>query len=339
MTSLNHSDALPTFDDIIAAEKRIDGIAIKTPLLESKLLNERLGGRILFKPECLQKTGSFKFRGATNNIACLSDAAKTKGVVAFSSGNHAQGVALAATTAGVRSTIIMPEDAPMMKIENTKDFGAEVILYNRYTEDREEIGREFAERTGATLIKPYDAPLTIAGQGTIGLEIADQCLELDILPDYLLSPCGGGGLMAGICLAMAERMSTTKLYSVEPNGFDDTKRSLETGNYEVIDKDAKTYCDAIMTPTPGQITFPINQKHLSGGLSVSDAEVGAGMLVAFEYLKLVVEPGACVGLAALLANQLPLEGKSAVVILSGGNVDADLYKTILSDQLNGRSGS
>jgi len=333
MTTSNLTDTPPTFDDIQAAAIRIDGIAFKTPLLESKLLNEKLGGRVLFKAECLQKTGSFKFRGATNNIACLSEAQKSKGVVAFSSGNHAQGVALAATSSGVKSTIIMPEDAPTMKIKNTKAFGADVILYNRYSEDREEIGRKFSEKTGAILIKPYDAPLTIAGQGTIGLEIAAQCGEQDITPDYLLAPCGGGGLMAGLCLSISKKLPATKLYSVEPDGFDDTKQSLETGNYETIDKAAKTFCDAIMTPTPGKLTFPINQKYLSGGLSVSDLEVSAGMMAAFEYLKLVVEPGGCVGLAALLADRLPIKGKTAIVVLSGGNVDADLYKSILENQL------
>ncbi len=320
----------PTFNDILDAVKNIKNIAVKTPLLESSLLNKIIGGRVLFKAEVLQKTGSFKFRGALHTISSLSNEQKNNGVVAFSSGNHAQGVALAASLAGIKSTIIMPKDAPLIKINNTKEFGADIILYDRYSEDREEITTEFAKKNGASIIKPYDAALTIAGQATIGVEIAEQCNELNIMPDYLLAPCGGGGLMAGICLSMAKILPKVKLYCVEPDEYDDTKRSLETGNRQCNSGNIKTYCDAIVTPTPGEYTFPINKKYLSGGFAVSDKQVAKAVINAFEYLKLVVEPAGAVGLAALIANKLPLQGKTAVVILSGGNVDADMFKNILT---------
>ena len=322
----------PTFNDILSAVKNIKNIAVRTPLLESPIINKTIGGRILFKAEVLQKTGSFKFRGSIHSIASLSNAQKANGVVAFSSGNHAQGVALAANLAGIKSTIIMPKDAPDIKIRNTKEFGADIILYDRYTEDREKITANFAKKNGANIIRPYDAALTIAGQATIGVEIAEQCDELNIMPDYLLSPCGGGGLMAGLCLSMVKLLPKVKLYSIEPDFYDDTKRSLETGKRQNNNGNIKTYCDAIVTHTPGEYTFPINKKHLSGGFSVNDKKVAHAMINLFENLKLVVEPAGAVGFAALLSNKLPLQGETAVVILSGGNVDPKLFKDILIDQ-------
>ncbi|MTI08911.1 threonine ammonia-lyase [Curvivirga aplysinae] len=319
------------FADVVTAANRIKGYATRTSLIESPFINERLGGRVLFKPECLQKTGSFKFRGAVNTINALSDKQKQKGVVAFSSGNHAQGVAHAAQLAGIPAVIIMPADAPRIKIENTRAYGAEVILYDRYNEDREAIGIRVQEERGSYLIKPYDAELTLTGQGTAGLEIAEDCKELGINPDQLLSPCGGGGLMAGLCLAMTETLPETKLYGVEPADFDDTKRSLETGCYEENDPSARSICDALLSPSPGKITFPINQHKLSGGLSVTDDEVKHAMRIAFRDLKLVVEPGGVVALAALLAGKIDTINKTTIVVLSGGNVDDEMYRSILAE--------
>lgn len=322
---------LPTIDDIHEAATRIKGKVTVTSLLESPLLNERLGARVLVKPECLQKTGSFKYRGATNSIAALSDEQKTKGVVAFSSGNHAQGVAAAAREANVPAVIVMPKDAPTVKIANTRAYGAEVILYDRYTEDREAIGDRISKERGATLIKPYDALTTIAGQGTIGLEVAQQCEELGVKPSAILLPCGGGGLVAGTALAVHHEMPGTNVFAVEPEGFDDTARSLISGNRESNNPSARSYCDALLSPTPGAITFPINQQLLSGGLVVSDEDVAYAMQVAFNDLKVVVEPGGAVGLAALLSGKLDIQDKTVVVVLSGGNVDAELFRRVLSE--------
>ena len=322
-------NSMPTIEDLKAAHQRIQDRIVRTPLLESPLLNERLEARILFKAECLQKTGSFKYRGATNNIRSLSADQKKKGVVAFSSGNHAQGVAAAAREAGVPAVIVMPKDAPSIKIRNTRAYGADIILYDRYKEDREAIGQQISEERGATMIKPYDAPLTIAGQGTAGLEIIEQAIEMDARPDLLLSPCGGGGLMAGLSLAIKDHFPDCALYAVEPEGFDDTRRSLDSGERETNSASARSFCDALLSPSPGEITFPINQTHLDAALTVSDEEVSEAMAFAFNQLKLVVEPGGAVGLAAILSNKIAVKGKTAIVVLSGGNVDAALFRTIL----------
>ena len=319
----------PSIDDLYAAQERITGRAVRTPLLESPLLNERMEARILFKAECLQKTGSFKYRGATNTILSLNEEQKRNGVVAFSSGNHAQGVAAAAKEAGVPALIVMPKDAPSIKIRNTRAYGADIVLYDRYTEDREAICQQICDERGATIIKPYDALLTIAGQGTAGLEITEQVGELNAKPDLLLSPCGGGGLMAGLSLAIHEHFPDCQLHAVEPEGFDDTRRSLLSGNREDNAKSARSFCDALLSPTPGALTFPINQSHLNSGLAVSDEEVGEAMAFAFNQLKLVVEPGGAVGLAAILAGKISVKDQTAIVILSGGNVDAALFRSIL----------
>ena len=320
----------PQFDDILAAAERIQDRVVRTPLLESMFLNERFNARILFKPENLQKTGSFKYRGATNTIRALSDEQKRNGVTAFSSGNHAQGVAAAAREAGVRATIVMPKDAPSIKVRNTRAYGAEIVLYDRYQEDREIICQRICDQQGATMIKPYDAALTIAGQGTIGLEIAEQAGEMGISPEVLLSPCGGGGLMAGIALACENRLPDVRLYGVEPEGFDDTLRSLKSGTREQNDPAARSFCDALLSPSPGEITFPINQRLLAGGLSVSDEEVTEAIAFAFSQLKLVVEPGGAVCLAAILSGKIDVEGKTVIVVLSGGNIDGELFRTILA---------
>lgn len=314
------------FADVLAARRRLCGAVVRTPLLESDRLNARLAGRLLVKPEVLQRTGSFKFRGAYNAVMALAP----KAVVAFSSGNHAQGVALAARLAGIPSTIVMPADAPAIKLARTRAFGAEIRLYDRRHERREEIGEDIARRTGAVLIRPYDEPLVIAGQGTAGLEIAEDCLARGLLPDAVLVPCGGGGLVAGIATAICATLPGTAVYAVEPEGFDDTRRSLLSGRREQAAPGATSLCDALLAPTPGELTFAINRRLLAGGLAVSDAMVEEAMRVAFDELHLVVEPGGAVALAAVLAGVFPAAGRTLVVVLSGGNVDSSLFARVLA---------
>lgn len=315
-----------TLEDIHAAAERLEGRHLRTPLLEYALINEAAGGRVLFKPENLQRTGSFKFRGALNKIASLSEAEHARGVVTFSSGNHAQGVAAAAAIFGARATIVMPEDAPAVKRENTARYGGTVVLYDRYTGDRKAIAERIMHETGAVMVPPYDDPSIIAGQGTIGLEVAQQCQDLGAQADMLLAPVGGGGLIGGISVAMRALSPETDLYCVEPEGFDDTRRSLEAGARVPNTGDAGTICDAIVTQIPGELTFPLNLANLTGGLAVSDAQVQDAMDLLFSQAKLVVEPGGAVGLAALLSGQIALDGRTAVVVLSGGNVDLASFR-------------
>lgn len=310
-----------TLEDIRIAAERLKGRVLHTPLLEAELLNEQLGGRVLFKPECLQTTGSFKFRGALNKLSTLTDEQRLKGVVAYSSGNHAQGVAAAAKAAGISAKIVIPQDAPVLKIQNTRDYGAEVILYDRYTESREQIGRGIAEQEGRVLIPPYDDYAIMAGQGTLGLEIAESLAEMGVVADALLCPCGGGGLIAGVSTVIKALSPETEVYAVEPEGFEDTQRSLLSGQRETNLRQGGSICDSIITPQPGELTFAINRNTLSGSLVVSDQQVVQAMQLVFSRLKLVVEPGGVVGLAAILAGEYVLEGKTVVVVLSGGNVD------------------
>ena len=322
-------DHLPTFADVEAAAERLRAVAVRTPLLESEALNERVGGRVLLKPECLQRTGSFKFRGAYNAISQIDAGA----VVAYSSGNHAQGVAAAARLLGKAATIVMPADAPAIKIESTRARGAEVRLYDRATESREEIGAAIAARTGAALIRPYDDPRIIAGQGTVGLELAEQTKACGLELEVALAPCGGGGLIAGCALALSAAFPGIALYAVEPADLDDTARSLEAGARQTNAPGATSICDALLLPTPGELTFAINRQLLAGGLTVSDHEVRSAMAFASRHLKLVVEPGGAVALAAVLSGKLPLEHRTAAVVLSGGNVDPAL----LAAAITGRS--
>ncbi len=319
------SDDLPTFADVEAAAKRLDGVALRTPLLESDLLNERLDGRLLVKAEPLQRTGSFKFRGAYNTISQLGK----KPIVAFSSGNHAQGVALAAKLLGVPSTIIMPSDAPRIKQENTRAYGADLRLIDRYRDSREEIGDEISRTTGAVLVKPYDEPMVMAGQGTVGLEIAAQARETGATLDAVLICCGGGGLASGCCLALRELCPDTALYSVEPESHDDTRRSLQAGERVGIEPGAETLCDALMAPMPGEITYPINRQYLTGGLAVTDDEALRAMAIAYQDLKLVIEPGGAVALAAALFGHIDIKGKTVAVVASGGNVDPVMFQRAL----------
>ncbi len=323
------TDALPTHDDVRRAAERIRDVAIVTPLIESSLLNEELGGRLLVKCEMLQKTGSFKFRGAYNRIAMIPEAKRKDGVVAFSSGNHAQGVAAAAKLLGVKACLVMPKDAPETKIENTRAYGGEVVLYDRFKDSREEIGARIAAERGSTLIKPYDDPGIITGQGTIGLEIAAQATALGVRPDAVLAACSGGGLVSGIALGLMDGLPETEVYSVEPAGLDDMARSLASGRHETNDPAARTICDALMAPTPGDITFAVARQRLKGGLAVTDTEVKRAMALAFRHLTIVCEPGGAVGIAAVMTGRMPIKGRTVVVVASGGNVDAALFREAL----------
>lgn len=322
----------PSFADIVAAAARLESHAVRTPLLESPALNQRVGGRVLIKPETLQRTGSFKFRGAYNRISQIPEHERAAGVVAFSSGNHAQGVAAAAALMGLPATIVMPRDAPAMKVENTRGYGADVILYDRSSESREARAVEIATQTGATVVRPYDDPGIVAGQGTCGLEIAQQAEERDATLDAVLVCCGGGGLVSGCALALAELSPQTEVYAVEPEGFDDTARSLAGGSRISNAPGAASFCDALLSPTPGELTFSVNRRLLAGGLAVSDAEVAAAMAFAYRTLKLVIEPGGAVALAAVLAGRYDARGKTVAVTLSGGNVDPELYGKVLAGE-------
>ena len=317
-----------TLDTIRDAAARISGHIVRTPLLESPRLNDALGFRLLVKPECLQHTGSFKLRGATNAVLSLDESVTD--VVAFSSGNHAQAVARAASLRGMKATIVMPEDAPKMKIEGTAAYGSHVVTYDRYTESREEIGASIAAETGATLIAPFEDPRIIAGQGTVGLEIAEQCAEIGITPDHVIVCCGGGGLIAGTSLAITEMMPDTDVWAAEPEDFDDTIRSLSSGNRETVPPGNRSICDAVVTPQPGAMTFAINRHTLAGGFAVSDALVLRTMTTAFKHLKLVAEPGGSVALAAALDGRLPKNTTCAVAVVSGGNADAAMFEKALA---------
>jgi threonine dehydratase len=315
--------------DVDAAARVLAPFAVRTPLLSSPALDERAGTRVFLKPEMLQRTGSFKFRGAFNKLSSIPQDARGGGVVAFSSGNHAQGVAAAAQILNMQATIVMPADAPLSKRERTRAYGAEVVLYDRDREDREAIAREIAGKRGATLVRPYDDPMVIAGQGTVGREIADDMAALGVAPDIVVAPASGGGLVAGIATAVKARYPQATLMSAEPEAYDDHARSLRAGKRESHSAGGRTICDALMASIPGEITFAINCRLLAQGITASDAEVGAAVGFAFRELKLVVEPGGAVGLAALLAGRIDARGKNVVIVLSGGNVDADLYARLI----------
>ena len=316
--------------DIDAAAKAIASFAIRTPLLSPPVLCERVGAKVFLKPEILQRTGSFKFRGAFNKLSCIPADARSGGVVAFSSGNHAQGVAAAAKILNMPATIVMPADSPLLKRERTKSFGAEVVLYDRDREDREAIARSIAEKHGATLVPPYDDPKVIAGQGTVGREICEDLAALGLAPDIVVAPVSGGGLIAGVATAVKARFPQAMVMSAEPEAFDDHARSLRAGRREAHKSEGRTICDALMAAMPGVMTFSINSKLLAQGVVASDAEVGAAVAYAYRELKLVVEPGGAVGLAALLAGRIDARGKNVVIVLSGGNVDADLFAKLVA---------
>jgi threonine dehydratase len=316
--------------DIDAAARVLAPYAVRTQLVCSPALDERTGARVFLKPEMLQRTGSFKFRGAFNKLWSIPKGARGGGVVAFSSGNHAQGVAHAAQILDMQATIVMPSDAPLSKRERTKAFGAEVVLYDRDREDREAIARDIAAKRGATLVRPYDDPFVIAGQGTVGREIAEDMAALGIVPDIVVAPASGGGLIAGVATAVKARYPNAQVMSGEPEGFDDHARSLRAGKREAHGAKGRTICDALMAAIPGELTFAINSRLLTQGVIASDVEVGTAVGFAFRELKLVVEPGGAVGLAALLAGRIDAKGKNVVIVLSGGNVDADLYARLIN---------
>ncbi len=321
---------LPSFAEVEAAATRLAGTAVPTPLITSPALDERVGARVLIKPETLQRTGSFKFRGAYNKLSQLAPEARRAGVVAYSSGNHAQGVAAAARLLGIPATIVMPADAPRIKLENTRGHGAEVVTYDRRRESREATAERIVAARGATLVRPFDDPDVIAGQGTCGLEIVRQAAALGAVIDVALVCCGGGGLVSGSALAISHLSPQTAVYAVEPAGFDDTARSLAAGQRVDNEPGAESFCDALLSPRPGELTFALNQHLLAGGLVVSDAEVATAMAYAFHTLKLVVEPGGAVALAALLAGNLDLADRTVALTLSGGNVDAESFHRIVA---------
>jgi threonine dehydratase len=317
-------------DMIRAAAARIEGHAVRTPLLNSPFLDHIAGRRVWVKPECLQHTGSFKFRGAFSALSALDPDTRTKGVIAFSSGNHAQGVALAARMHDTSAVIIMPSDAPQLKIENTRSLGAEVVLYDRDTESRDDIGTRLSEERGLTLVKPFDEPLVIAGQGTCGLEIAEDANARGIKDATVIVCCGGGGLTSGIALALEADAPTLRVRTAEPTGFDDVARSLASGRIERNKSQSGNICDAIITPQPGDITWPILKRLCGPGLVISEDEALDAMAQAFLRLKLVAEPGGAAALAAALYRKDEIEGEDVIVTLSGGNVDPAMFARALA---------
>jgi threonine dehydratase len=306
---------------IRAAALRLQGHARVTPLLSSPLLDKIAGRRVLVKAECLQHTGSFKFRGGWSAVSMLSDEQLMNGVIAYSSGNHAQGVALAAKEHGAPAVIVMPSDAPKIKVNNTRALGAEVVLYDRANEDRDAIGQRIAKERNLTLIRPYDEPLVIAGQGTVGLEIAAQAAEAGVTEADVVVCCGGGGLTSGIALALVEDAPKMRVHPAEPAGFDDVTRSLAAGKILSNPSVSGSICDAIVTPQPGALTFPIMQAHCGAGVVVTDEDCLRAMGLAYERLKIVVEPGGAAALAAALFYPDQFEGDAIIAVTTGGNVD------------------
>ena len=331
MTSaVDAQTALPTAADVDAAARRLEGVALHTPLLTSTALDVMTGGRIFLKAETLQRTGSFKFRGAYNKLAAIPPGERAGGVVAFSSGNHAQGVAAAARLLGMPCVIVMPRDAPRAKRQRTAALGAKIVLYDRLREDREAIASEIAARRGAVLVPPYDDALIIAGQGTAGREIVDDLRALGLVPEIVVVTASGGGLTAGIALAIKSRVPSALLYTAEPQGFDDHARSFRSGRREENATLTGTICDALMARTPGKLTFAINHSLVGAGVAVSDKEVAAAVAFAFNELKLVVEPGGAVALAALMHGKIDANDKVAVAVLSGGNVDPEVFSRLVA---------
>jgi threonine dehydratase len=315
----------PTSFDVHQARTRITPHIVVTPMLRNAALDHKTGGQILIKPEVLQRTGSFKLRGATNAILRLDTDQLRRGVVTYSSGNHGQAIACAAKMLRAPATIVMPSDAPAIKRQHTEAWGAQIITYDRATENREAIAYRIMEQTGAALIPPYEHPDVIAGQGTAALELGIDAKSRRLTMDAMLVCTGGGGLVAGCALAMSDISPATKIFSVEPAGWDDTARSLAAGARLANDMQGSKFCDALLTPTPGELTFSINSRLLAGGLVVTEPEIRAAIRFAFEHLKLVVEPGGAVALAAVLAGKFDAQGKIVGIILSGGNTDPQTF--------------
>lgn len=314
--------------EIEAAARRLAPVVVRTPLLMSPALDEIAGGIVIIKPENLQLTGSFKIRGAYNMLSQLSREEASRGVVAFSSGNHAQAVAASGTMLGIETTIVMPEDAPAIKIENTRRLGGKTVLYDRYSGDREAIAREIASEQGSVVVPAFDHAHIIAGQGTVGLELMQQCQNKGISPDQVLINCSGGGLISGSAIAIKAASPATNVHPVEPQDFDNTARSLVSGMREANSPDARSICDALQTEMPGELTFAINRELLSDGLLVSDDEVKHAIRFAFRQLKLVIEPGGAAALAAAISGKIDTRDKITAVVVSGGNVDVAMYASI-----------
>jgi threonine dehydratase len=328
--SAHTSPPMPTAQDVDTAAQVLAGVASRTPLIASAALDALTGARVFLKAETLQRTGSFKFRGAYNKLASIPRDRRAGGVVAFSSGNHAQGVAAAARLLSMPAVIVMPSDAPHGKRARTAALGAEVVLYDRASEDREAIACDIARKRNAVLVPPYDDPLVIAGQGTVGREIVEDLAAMGLVPDIIAVTASGGGLTAGIALAVTARVPGIHIYTAEPAGFDDHARSFKSGRREQNAALTGTICDALMARMPGEITFAINRALVGEGVAASDQEVAAAMAFAFHELKLVVEPGGAVALAALMSNKIAIRGKIAVAVLSGGNVDAELFHRLVA---------
>ncbi|MHA1188921.1 MAG: threonine ammonia-lyase [Alphaproteobacteria bacterium] len=320
---------LPTLADVEAAAARLAGHHVRTPLFHAPLLSERLGAQVLIKPECMQRTGSFKFRGAFNAVFALGEQAKA-GIIACSSGNHAQGIAEAARLAKVAATIVMPADAPAAKRERTLASGATIVPYDRATEDRDQIAAELVTRTGGVLIHPYNNAMVIAGQGTVGLEIAADSRRDGLVPDFVFVPCSGGGLGAGINLGLSDTFFDTTVVLCEPEGFDDYRQSLAAGEIIANTRSAGSVCDALLTLSAGAIGFAINSARSTQAVAISDGAAMAAAGLALERWRLVVEPSGAAGLAALLSGKVPIAGKTVVVVLSGGNVDLPMIDRLLS---------
>ena len=322
--------ALPTASDVAEAARLIAPVARRTPLLSLPELDALTGARVFLKAEPLQRTGSFKFRGAYNRLARLDEAERKAGVVAMSSGNHAQGVATAAQLIGMPAVIVMPKDSPVLKRERTAAAGAEIVLYDREKDDRVAIARQIADERGATLVPPYDDFHIMAGQGTVGREIVEDLAAQGLSPDTVLVCCSGGGLLAGVALAVHERAPKARLYSVEPEDFDDHARSFEAGRRVANTKLGGSLCDGLLAQTPGELTFAVNQPHVAGGVTVSEDEVKRAVGFAFRELKLVVEPSGAVPLAALLSGRLDVSGQVVAAVVSGGNVDPALFARLVA---------
>ncbi|MEE4361955.1 MAG: threonine/serine dehydratase [Pseudomonadales bacterium] len=327
-TPRQDSATLPTRADVVATAQLLEGRVVRTPLLRAPCLDQRTGGRILLKLENLQHTNSFKFRGAMSRMLRLDADERARGVLAWSSGNHAQAVAAAAEAMGLRATIVMPADAPAVKRRRTERSGARILTYDRRTEDREAIGRALAAEEGQVIIPPYEDRWVMAGQGTAGLEILAQSAEQDLHPEALLVCTGGGGLTAGCALALEG--TGAAVHTVEPEGYDDHARSLASGIRLAADLSRASICDALLAPMPGEMTFAVNRDRVRSGLVVSEDEVRAAVAYAFEELRLVVEPGGAVALAAILAGRIPTKGRTLAVMVSGGNIDPVLLQEILA---------
>jgi len=320
----------PTAAGVRAAAETLKGVAIVTPLLENEWLNERAGGRILMKAETLQHGGSFKFRGAMTRLSRLTEDERARGVLAWSSGNHAQGVARAAKLFGMRSVIVMPKDAPALKVAQVKAYGGEIVFFDRYSEDREEIGRRIAAEEGMALAPSYDHPDIIEGQGTLALEAANEAAARGMKLDGFVICCGGGGMTSGCATILEEVSPATEIYIAEPEGYDETWASIKAGRILSADITKKTICDALATPTPGAITFEIMRRRVKEGFTLTDAEVAEAVAWAFKYLKLVIEPGGAIALAAVYHRKIKAEGRTIALTLSGGNVDPELFAEILA---------